>query len=176
MTILPRTPVPALTLPLVQGGTTDDLALGTGTDGRFTVMVFYRGLHCPVCRKQLREIDENMDELRDAGVGRVVAISMDTLKRATISVNDWELARLPIAHGLTEDAARQWGLFVSSGFKESEPERFSEPGLFVLDSDNTLFWSNISTMPFGRMPVSAIIHGLEYVTENDYPARGTVAP
>jgi len=30
-------------------------------------------------------------------------------------------------------------------------------------------------MPFGRMPVKALISGLRYVAENDYPARGTVA-
>ena len=176
MTILPKTSAPTLSLPLVQGGTTDDLALGTGADGRFTLLVFYRGLHCPVCRVQLREIDEHMDELREAGVGRVVAVSMDTLKRATISVTDWELARLPIANGLTEEAARIWGLFISSGFKAGEPERFSEPGMFVLDADNTVFWSSISSMPFGRMPVKAIISGLNFVTETDYPARGTVSP
>lgn len=176
MTTLPRTQPPALTLPLVQGGTTDDLSLGTGADGRFTLMVFYRGLHCPVCRKQLREIDDQLDALREAGVGRVVAISMDTLKRATLAVEEWELTRLPIAHGLSEAEAREWGLFISSGFKKGEPEMFSEPGMFILDSDNTVFWSTVSSMPFGRMPVSAIIHGLEYVTENDYPARGVVAP
>jgi peroxiredoxin len=171
---MPRTAVPSLALPLVRGGTTGDLALGTGADGRFTLIVFYRGLHCPVCRKQLRELDENMDELREAGVGRIVAVSMDTLKRATFSIDDWEITRLPIAHGLTEEAARQWGLFISQGFQEGEPELFSEPGMFILNSDGTLFWSTVSSMPFGRMPVKAIISGLEYITENDYPARGTV--
>jgi len=176
MTILPGTTVPSLSLPLVHGGTTDDLALGTGTDGRFTLIVFYRGLHCPVCRKQLRELDENIDELRKAGVGRIVAVSMDTLKRATISIDEWEITRLPIAHELTEEAARQWGLFISSGFKKGEPELFSEPGMYILDSDGTVFWSTVSSMPFGRMPVKAIIHGLEYITENNYPARGAVAP
>jgi len=176
MSLLPRSQPPAVSLSLVQGGTTDDLALGAGTDGRFTLMVFYRGLHCPVCRKQIREIDAQIEELRAAGVGRVVAISMDTLKRATISVNDWGIEHLPIAYGLSEAQAREWGLYISSGVKKGEPERFSEPGMFILDADNTLFWSNISSMPFGRMPVRAIISGLNYVTENDYPARGTVAP
>lgn len=155
---------------------TDELALGTGTDGRFTLIVFYRGLHCPVCRKQLRELDSNIDELRKAGVGRIVAVSMDTLKRAAIAVEDWQITRLPIAYGLTEAAARQWGLFISRGFKKGEPELFSEPGMYVLDADGTVFWETISSMPFGRMPVKALINGLEYVTENDYPARGTVAP
>ena len=176
MTILPRTQVPSLTLPLVNGGTTADLGLGTGLDGRFTLVVFYRGLHCPVCRKQLRELDENLDALAAAGVGRVVAVSMDTVKRANLAASDWEITRLPIAHSLTESDAREWGLFLSSGFKKGEPEMFSEPGLFVLDADNSLFWSSISTMPFGRMPVKAIISALEYVTEAGYPARGTLAP
>ena len=176
MTILPRTQPPVLSLPLARGGTLDDLELGTGADGRFTLMVFYRGLHCPVCRKQLRELDDEMDALREAGVGRIVAISMDTLKRATISIDDWELSRLPIAYGLSHEQAREWGLFISSGFKKGEPEFFSEPGMVILDSDGTVFWSTVSSMPFGRMPVKAIIHGLEYVTETDYPARGTVAP
>ncbi|EPR76700.1 hypothetical protein ADILRU_0939 [Leifsonia rubra CMS 76R] len=176
MTILPKTTVPDFSLPLVQGGTTDNLALGTGADGRFTLIVFYRGLHCPVCRRQLRELDENIDELCEAGVGRVVAVSMDTLKRATISVDNWEIARLPVAHGLTEEAARQWGLFISSGFQKGEPQLFSEPGMYILDSDNTAFWSSISSMPFGRMSVKAIINSLNYITENDYPVRGTVAP
>ncbi|WP_010204877.1 peroxiredoxin family protein [Salinibacterium sp. PAMC 21357] len=176
MTILPRTQPPILSLPLAQGGMTDDLALGTGTDGRFTLIVFYRGLHCPVCRKQLRELDENMDELREAGVGRVVAVSMDTLKRASIAIDEWEITRLPIAHGLSEEAARQWQLFISSGFKKGEPEFFSEPGMYILDADGSVFWSTVSSMPFGRMPVKALLHGLEYVAENDYPARGIVAP
>ena len=176
MTILPKTSAPTLSLPLVRGGSTDDLALGTGVDGRFTLVIFYRGLHCPTCRTQLREIDEHLDELHAAGVGRAVAVSMDTLKRATISVDDWELSRLPIAHGLSETAARDWGLFISNGFKAGEPEKFSEPGMFILDADNTVFWSNIASMPFGRMPVKAIINALNFVTENDYPARGTVAP
>ncbi|MEV8252401.1 redoxin domain-containing protein [Rhodoglobus sp. NPDC076762] len=176
MSILPRTQPPALSLPLARGGTLDDLDLGAGVDGRFTLMVFYRGLHCPVCRKQLRELDDQMDALRAAGVGRIVAISMDTIKRATISIEEWELERLPIAYGLSEQQAREWGLFISSGFKKGEPELFSEPGMVILDRDNTVFWSTVSSMPFGRMPVKAIIHGLDYVTEADYPARGTVAP
>ncbi|WP_246837300.1 redoxin domain-containing protein [Salinibacterium sp. UTAS2018] len=176
MTILPRTQPPALSLPLARGGTIDDLELGTGADGRFTLMVFYRGLHCPVCRKQLRELDAELDALREAGVGRVVAISMDTLKRASISIEDWELSRLPLAYGLSEEQARQWGLFISSGFKKGEPELFSEPGMVILDSDNTVFWATVSSMPFGRMPIKAIIHGIEYVTEEKYPARGVVAP
>jgi hypothetical protein len=44
MTLKPTTSPPALSLPLTGGGSTDDLALGTGTEGRFTLVVFFRGL------------------------------------------------------------------------------------------------------------------------------------
>jgi peroxiredoxin len=64
---------------LVGGGSTEDLKLGTGAGGRFSLIVFYRGLHCPICRKQLAEIDKRIVDLKAAGIGPVVAVSMETL-------------------------------------------------------------------------------------------------
>jgi len=48
---------------MTTGGSTDDLDLGTGADGRFTLVVFFRGLHCPVCRKQLTEIERRREDV-----------------------------------------------------------------------------------------------------------------
>ncbi len=172
MVLTPTHPAPQLALPLTGGGSTDDLALGTGADGRFSIVVFFRGLHCPICRKQLTEIEKNLDSLAGSGVGRIVAVSMETAERSEQLAIDWHLSRLPIAHGLTEQAARDWGLFISSAVKEGEPERFSEPGVFVLDADGTVFWSSVSTMPFGRPALEDVLAGLRYCQENGYPARG----
>ena len=66
MTLTPTSPAPRLSLPMTAGGSTDALDLGTGADGRFTLVVFFRGLHCPVCRKQLTEIERR----RSPGRGR----------------------------------------------------------------------------------------------------------
>ena len=68
------------------GGSTDDLYLGTGEGGRFTLVVFYRGLHCPVCRRQLKELDERLADLRAVGVGRVVAVCMESEERSKQAV------------------------------------------------------------------------------------------
>lgn len=46
-TLLPRKPVPPLSVPLVGGGHFD---LASEGPKNFTMVVFYRGLHCPVCR------------------------------------------------------------------------------------------------------------------------------
>ena len=48
---------------------------------KYTLIVFYRGLHCPVCKKQLESLKDKLDEFIDRGVN-VIAISMDTEKRA----------------------------------------------------------------------------------------------
>lgn len=172
MTILPTHMPPALDLPLTGGGRTETLKLGSGQDGRFTLVVFYRGLHCPVCRKQLKELDRRIEDLNDAGVGRVVAVSMESEERSAKVVEEWNVATLPVAYGLTEQSARDWGLFISTAIKEGEPATFTEPGMFVLDSDGSLFWSSVASMPFGRPAIDDVIAGLRYAQSEDYPARG----
>ncbi|MET3923658.1 redoxin domain-containing protein [Arthrobacter sp. UYEF20] len=172
MTLLPTQPAPDLSLALVGGGTTDDLKLGTGAGGRFSLVVFYRGLHCPICRKQLAEIDKRLGDLRAAGIGRSVAVSMETQDRSTRIVDEWYLASLPVAYGLSEDSARSWGLNLSQAIKDGEPDLFNEPGIFILDEDGTLFWSSTATMPFGRPSLDDVIAGVRYAQDHDYPARG----
>ncbi|QDG88164.1 redoxin domain-containing protein [Pseudarthrobacter sp. NIBRBAC000502770] len=172
MTLLPTQTAPDLGLELVGGGTTDDLNLGTGADGHFTLVVFYRGLHCPICRKQLAEIDKRIEDLQAAGIGRTVAVSMETAERSTRVMNDWHLANLPVAYGLSETAARSWGLNLSRAIKDGEPDLFNEPGIFILDDDGTLFWSSTATMPFGRPSLDDIMAGVRYAHDHDYPARG----
>ncbi|UUL75533.1 redoxin family protein [Pseudarthrobacter sp. Fe7] len=165
--------LPTQTTPdLVGGGGTDDLKLGTGTDGRFSLVVFYRGLHCPICRKQLAEIDRRIADLKTAGIGQSVAVSMETEERSTRIVNEWHLGNLPVAYGLSEEAARTWGLNLSHAIKDGEPDLFNELGIFILDEDGTLFWSSTATMPFGRPSLDDVIAGVRYAQDHDYPARG----
>lgn len=172
MTLTPTQAAPELSLPLTGGGSTDDLALGRGVDGRFSLVLFFRGLHCPVCRKQLSELDGRLDDLREAGVGRVVAVSMETQERSSRLVEKWELKNLSVAHDLSEQQAREWDLFISTAIKDGEPAVFNEPGMYVLEADGTVFWSNVSSMPFGRPPLDDLIGGLQFVEKKHYPARG----
>ena len=131
MTLTPAQAAPTLSLPLTGGGSTDDLALGSGAEGRFTLVVFFRGLHCPVCRKQLSELQRRLVDLREAGVGRVLAVSMETPQRSAQLVQEWHLRDLPVAFGLTGAPAPEWGLFVSAALTAGESPVFNEPGAFV---------------------------------------------
>ena len=174
--LLPREPVPAITLPLVGGGTVD---LAAENPERFTLVVFYRGLHCPICKTQLRDLQRKLPAFAARGVS-VVAISSDDRARAERSVSDWEIADLRVAYGLDLASARRWGLYVSSGRGKTsvgieEPALFSEPALYLVRADGTLYFGSVQTMPFARPHFQDVLGALDFVIANDYPARGEVA-
>ena len=76
--LMPRQAVPPLSLPLVPGGR---FVLGEAPPERFDLLVFYRGLHCPLCAKYLIELERLSPEFVDRGV-RLTAISGDDASRA----------------------------------------------------------------------------------------------
>ena len=168
MSITPRTKVPPLDLPTVGGGRFD---LGSKQPQSFSMLVYYRGLHCPICKPYLRDLDRKLEEFTKRGV-EVVAISTDNRDRAERTKKDWDIGNLPIAYDLSIDQARQWGLFVSSSIKADEPPLFAEPGLFLIQSDGTLYCSSVQTMPFARPSFADVLQAVTFVTEKDYPARG----
>ena len=112
--LLPLQPVPALDLPLAGGGRFT--LSGIPPEG-FTLLSFYRGLHCPICRGQLSDLQERLGALAEAGV-RAVAISMDGRERAEQAKSDWGLAQLDLAHDLPEQTARDYGLYISGAISD----------------------------------------------------------
>jgi hypothetical protein len=77
-----------------------------------------------------------------------------------------------VGYGLPLDTAKEWGLYISSAVKDSEPAHFSEPGLFVIRPDGELYAASIQTMPFSRASAEQLLDTLQFVIEKDYPARG----
>lgn len=171
--LIPRQPVPAISLPLAGGGR---WALPDPTRAEFTVAVFYRGLHCPICRTQLQDMQAQLDEFAAEGA-HVVAVSTDDAERAAEARDGWGLDRLPIAHDLSVDEARRWGLFISThrgrtSLGVDEPGHFNEPGTFLIRADNTLFASYVQSAPFTRPKAADLVSAIRFVRKNDYPARG----
>lgn len=171
--ILPRTKTPELTFELVSG---ESWSLGAQSPDAFTMVVFYRGYHCPVCQNQLEDLQKKLTEFEELGVN-VVAVSMDSKERAQKSHDEWEISDVPLGYGLEESVAREWDLFMSAKLdrdasRTQETESFSEPGLFLIRPDGTLYFSSIQTMPFARPQFREVIGAIKFVTEKDYPARG----
>lgn len=174
--LLPRQPVPALSFPLVGGGR---FSVAEAAPERFTLLVFYRGLHCPICKSYLNSLQKLLPEFEKRGV-TVVVTSTDTAERAERAKAEWKIDALDVGYGVTLEEARAFGLYVSTsrGVTSAgveEPERFAEPGLFIIKPDNTLFFASVQTMPFARPRFEDIVPALDFVIEKDYPARGEVA-
>jgi peroxiredoxin len=173
--LIPRQPVPALAVPLVGGGRFD---IDKERPEHFTFVVFYRGLHCPICRTQMGDLETRLPEFTKRGVN-VVAVSSDVAERAERAKQEWKLANLRLGYGLDLAVARAWGLYISTsrGMTSTgveEPALFSEPGLFLVRPDRTLYFASVQTMPFARPHFTDILAALDFVIAKNYPARGEV--
>ena len=139
----------------------------------FTMVVFYRGLHCPLCKKYLEKLNEIQDDLNSKGV-QVIAVSMDKEVRARKSRMDWNIDKLNIGFGLSKEAAADWGLFLSNAIAQNEPHLFSEPGLFLIKPDNEVYYANLSSNPWGRPFLPSFVQLMDFLKKSGYPARGEV--
>ena len=168
-----RVPAPELSFPLLDGGT---WTLSERKPEALTMVVAYRGVHCPMCRNYLQDLNQRMAEFKARGVD-VVAVSGDGQERAEMAKKDWELPEVPIAYGLSIEKARELELPISTSRGKTsigieEPEKFSEPGLFLMKPDGTLYAAYIQTTPFARPPLDQLLKAIDFIKEKDYPARG----
>ena len=173
--LIPRQPVPPLAVPLVGGG---QFNITSEAPKKFTMIVFYRGLHCPICRAQLGDLEIKLPDFAKRDVS-VVALSSDVAERAARSKQEWKLPNLRLGYGLNLQVARAWGLYLSTsrGMTSAgveEPALFSEPGIFLVRPDRTLYFSSVQTMPFARPHFADILSAIDFVVAKDYPARGEV--
>ncbi|WP_224483043.1 peroxiredoxin-like family protein [Robertkochia aurantiaca] len=137
----------------------------------FTLVVFYRGLHCPICKSYLQQLEELIPDFREKGVD-AVAVSMDSEKRARLSRQKWDLKKLKLGYGLDQEAAKSWGLYLSEAIKDEEPDLFSEPGLFLIDDSNKVYYVAINSNPWGRPHLPSFLKAVDYINSSGYPARG----
>lgn len=164
----PTFPAPPLSVPIIGGG---QWTLAERRPARFTMIVFYRGLHCPICRAYLGELNGLLDDFAARGV-EVIAVSGDTEDRARQTVDHWKLSHLTVGYAQPVASMRAWGLFVSHGIKEPEPALFAEPGLFLIRPDATVHYVAVNSLPFGRPPLREMLTALDFIIAKDYPARG----
>jgi len=135
------------------------------------MIVFYRGLHCTVCSDFLKQLDDQLLDYKKSNT-EVIAISMDSKKKAAKAKTAWGIVNLNIGYGLNENKAREWGLYISESIKEAESDVFCEPGLFIIKEDGSLYLANTSNMPWARPDISTLPAKLVFAEENNYPVRG----
>ncbi|MGH3769574.1 MAG: redoxin domain-containing protein [Pseudonocardiaceae bacterium] len=164
----PQSTAPDLRFPLQGGGFWN---LANQDPHSFTMVIFYRGRHCPVCRGQLETVRAHLEQMVRLGVD-VVAVSADNEATADRTRDEWDIAGVPLGYDLDLATMRSWGLFVSSSTTREEPEHFSEPALFLVQPDRAIYYAALTSMPFGRPRLDELIGGMEFVLASSYPARG----
>ena len=107
----------------------------------------------------------------------VEPVTQADAERAAAMARKVDAKLLSFGHDLPLATARSWGLTISTSRGTTsigieEPALFSEPGLFLVRPDRTLYWSTTQTMPFARPHFDEILAAIDFVVRNDYPARG----
>lgn len=171
--LMPRQKTPDLNLPMLDGQQFD---LSTDATTRGTVVCFYRGLHCPICATYLKELERLTPEFAERGV-KTIAISSDGQDRAAQMAEKIDAQNLRFAYDLPLTKARDWGLYISTSRGKTsigieEPALFAEPGLFLINPDQTLYYMSVQTMPFVRPHFKELLGALDFAIANNYPARG----
>ena len=105
------------------------------------------------------------------------AISSDSAERGQQMADKVAARGVQFAYGLSLRSARQWGLYISTSrgltsIGIEEPELFSEPGVFIVRPDGTLYYGAVQTMPFARPQFSDLLGAIDFAIAKDYPARG----
>ncbi|MEZ5652849.1 MAG: hypothetical protein R3E87_20120 [Burkholderiaceae bacterium] len=52
------------------------------------------------------------------------------------------------------------------------PELFSEPGVFIVRANGSLYYGATQTMPFARPSFQDLLGAIDFAIAKDYPARG----
>lgn len=159
----PLTPLSTL------GGT--EVTLGKPRDGHWQLVVVYRGLHCPICKEYLGELNALKRDFENMNVD-IITVSTDSEEKARTFAEEVGLD-VTVAYGLTVETARSLGLYISTPLDSAETDRpFAEPGMFLVRPDGGLHLSEVSSAPFCRPDLEFIKMGVNYVIEKDYPPRG----
>lgn len=150
--------------------------INPSNENNWTMLVIYRGQHCPVCTKYLNRLQGMRHEFEELGI-EIVAVSADTVAQLQQKLTNDVKVDFTVHAGLTLEQMQQLGLYVSQPMSSSETDHpFSEPALFVINSDNKVQVLEIANSPFVRPDLDMLLSGLRYTRENDYPVRGTQQP
>ncbi|MDE3239763.1 MAG: redoxin domain-containing protein [Paracoccaceae bacterium] len=143
-----------------------------GGTGKWQALFVFRGQHCPICKRYLATLETKRSAFTELGV-EIAAVSADSAEQTRI-VAEAAQPGFPLLYGMSEQAMKALGLYISDPRSEKETDHpFPEPGLFVLRPDGCLQIVDVANAPFVRPELDTLLGGLRFVIANDYPVRGT---
>ena len=176
MRVIPGDTMPAIDARLVGGGR---WALAREKSEKLSLLAFYRGVFCPVCRTWLAELDRLVPQFEKRGVS-VIALTCEKKDAAEKAVKDWGLKNLRVGHSVAPDDARQAGLYISEGRSlypaagQKEPMLFTEPAVLLVRPEGELYAAWIQSTPYARPRLAEILTAVDnFVARNLAEPRGS---
>lgn len=143
------------------------------TDGKWQLIVVYRGKHCGRCKNYLNALQKMQSAWYDAGFG-ITVVSADSRAKAQADVAEFAWT-FPVLCELSESEMQKLGVYISEPLSPDEADgNFSEPAVFCIRPDGTVQIAAISNGPAARPDLAELLDGMIFTIEHDRPARGTV--
>ncbi len=165
----PGDAAPALAVDTVQGA---HWSLDRTAPAALDLIAIYRGAFCPFCKGFVSQLAARRAALVERGF-MPIAISMDGSANAAKAALEWNLQDLPVGFGLTIDAARRWGTFLTTRPEGDQTTTFCEPAIFLVRPDKKIYAAIVQSIPCGRPDLDNLIQGLDFLAKQGFPARGT---
>ena len=138
---------------------------------KFLIIIFYRGLWCPLCNKQLNDFNKIVDDFQEIGI-QIMALTNDSLINVQTAKKDWNIDNITMGAEIDMATLKEWGLYISTKVFPPENDYFPEPGIFVISPDYTLYAAYIQSTPGGRASAKNLFDWMKIVVDHNYPSRG----
>jgi peroxiredoxin len=171
MRVKPGTKMPAIGALLLDG---ERWTLAAEKPKMLSLLFFYRGAFCPVCRTWLADVDRLQPEFDKRGIS-LIALSCDGADDARRSRETWGIKQVRMGCDLAPDDARQAGLYISEGKGLNpvtgikEPRLFTEPGVLAVRPDGILYSAWVQSGPYARPHLAEILTALDTFIARDLP-------
>ena len=163
--------MPAIEADLAHGG---HWTLAGEKAEKLALLVFYRGLHCPICRNWVGELQRLLPEFERRGVS-VIALSCDSRDDAEAACKQWNLRTLRVGYGVEPEDARKAGLYLSER-SETDPATgaehtrlFAEPAVMAVQPEGTLYMAWAQSNAFARPHLSEVLAALDNMLARGLP-------
>lgn len=163
------TQLPEITFAKAGGG---EVKIG-GSRAKYSLVMVYRGAHCPRCKSYLNRLENMRAEWDNLGV-EIAVVSADSREKAEADVKEFGWT-FDVGYGLEQADMERLGVYITEPLSPNEADgNFAEPGMFFVKPSGDVQLVAISNGPAVRPDLADLLDGARYNIKNDRPTRGTV--
>lgn len=110
-------------------------------DQSFLLLIFYRGVWCNQCKRQLAEINENFQKFKRLKI-KIIALSSDNRLKTSL-LQTLIKAKFPLL------SDRNWVIFKRFGFKKTSSKKI-KPAIFLVNPNHEIIYRHIGRDTYDR--------------------------